>query len=177
MAKVSRAQERTIADQEIYENNAKEVTPAMVKIALDAIIDSNFNLVDDELQGQLYAGTQTLSEKFAEQGAGTQILLRTKTTAINSHTQGVGSVVSGDSNATIEVTGNSGNSLRLRVTFDSVGTSNYIPVIQWEVTGTPWEDRNNNIMSFGQLSATGLDVYIMNVSTASIGKVWVTLLN
>lgn len=66
MAKVSRAQERTIADQQIYDNNAKEVTPEMVKLALDAVIDSNFNLVDDELYNQTYQGSQTLEQKLNE---------------------------------------------------------------------------------------------------------------
>lgn len=65
MAKGTRAQERTIADQQIYDNNAKEIDPAMVKLALDSIIDSNFNLLDDELQALKYAGTQTLAQKFA----------------------------------------------------------------------------------------------------------------
>jgi len=64
MAKVSRSQERTIADQQIYDNNAKEVTPEMVKLVLDALIDSNYNLVDDTLKSLKYDSSQTLEQKF-----------------------------------------------------------------------------------------------------------------
>lgn len=66
MAKVSRSKEREIADQQIYDNNAKEITPEMVKLVLDAIIDSNYNLVDDELYNLIYQGSQTLEQKINE---------------------------------------------------------------------------------------------------------------
>lgn len=69
MAKVSRSQQRTIADQQIYDNNAKEITPEMVKLVLDAIIDSNYNLVDDELYNQTYQGGQTLEQKLESSGS------------------------------------------------------------------------------------------------------------
>lgn len=62
MAAVGRQEENESVDQNIYDNNAKEINPQMVRDALKVIIDSNFNLVDDLLSEVRYDETRTLAQ-------------------------------------------------------------------------------------------------------------------
>lgn len=180
MAKVSRSQERTIADQQIYDNNAKEVTPEMVKLALDALIDSNYNLVDDRLQDQLYAGSQTLAQKLDEQSNG-GVLLYSQSKEISILNQQTNSDVSGDTNMvmTVPSNGNHRNELRIDCTFPSVGTSNYMPVATWVInapSNNNWPDRPMGLVSVGNLTATSLSIFLFRVANNPIGRVKITLL-
>lgn len=178
MAKVSRAAERTTADAQIYDNNAKEITPSMVKLALDALIDSNYNLVDDRLQNQLYAGNQTLAQKFEQQGNG-GVLLYSQSASISVLNQSPGTV-SGDSNMAMVIpsNGNHRNELRINCTFPSVGTANYMPVVTWVIEAPvgDWPDRPMALVSVGNLTATSLSIFLYRVANNPVGRVKISLL-
>ena len=62
MAAVGRADETIIVNDNIYDNNAKEINPAMVRAVLASLIESNFNLVDDVLKNLNYDTGVTLSQ-------------------------------------------------------------------------------------------------------------------
>lgn len=65
MAAVGRAQETTTVANNVYDNNAKEVDPEKVRAAFATVIESNFNLIDDELKDLDYEAGVTLEQKFA----------------------------------------------------------------------------------------------------------------
>lgn len=180
MAKVSRSQERTIAGQQIYENNAKEVTPEMVKLVLDALIDSNFNLVDDRLHNQLYQGTQTLAQKFDESsGSGGAVLLSSISAEFSVLNQPGNTVVTGDSQMTMQVpnNGNHRSDLRVNCTFPSVGTANYMPVVTWIAsTGVNdwWSESLVNV-TVGNLTNQSLSVFLYRLANNPLGRIRVTL--
>lgn len=64
MAAIGRNGETTTVNNNIYDNNAKEVDPEKVRAALAVIIESNFNLVDDLLKDMDYDTGQTLQQKL-----------------------------------------------------------------------------------------------------------------
>lgn len=66
MAAVGRTGETSSVSSNIYDNTNKEITPAKVRDALAVLIESNFNLVDDELKNLKYDATRTLSQMFTE---------------------------------------------------------------------------------------------------------------
>lgn len=66
MAAVGRTDETQIVNDNIYDNNAKEITPEMVRTVMATLIESHFNLVDDFLQNLNYSSGVTLQEKFEE---------------------------------------------------------------------------------------------------------------
>lgn len=178
MAKVSRSQERTIADQQIYDNNAKEITPEMVKLALDAIIDSNYNLVDDELYNQIYQGSQTLEQKFEQQNNG-GVLLSSISAEFSVLNQPGNTTVTGDGKMTMQVpsNGNHRSDLRVNCTFPSVGTDNYMPVVTWIAsTGTNdwWVESLVNV-TVGNLTDQSLSVFLYRLANNPLGKIRVTL--
>lgn len=65
MAAVGRADETQIVNDNIYDNNAKEIDPAMVRAVLISLIESNFNLVDDLLKDLNYDTGVTLESYVA----------------------------------------------------------------------------------------------------------------
>lgn len=62
MAAVGRTGETSAVGSNIYDNTNKEITPAKVRAALAVLIESNFNLVDDELKNLKYDGSNTLAQ-------------------------------------------------------------------------------------------------------------------
>lgn len=57
----------SVMGSNIFDNNNKEITAAMVRNMIEDIIDSKFNLVDDELKGatyQIQGDTKTTLEQY-----------------------------------------------------------------------------------------------------------------
>lgn len=55
-----------LIDNNIYDNNAKEILASMVRTVLEEMMNSDFNKTDDQLQLLKYNSTLTLAQKFAE---------------------------------------------------------------------------------------------------------------
>lgn len=64
MAATGRSGLETILDNNIYDNNSKDISPSMHRTVVSSMIESNFNLVDDELVALTYSEGQTLAQKF-----------------------------------------------------------------------------------------------------------------
>ena len=166
---------KSLIDNNLPNNNEKAITPEMTREVLDALADNSVNPESDTLDGLEYKGGQTLEEKFDSFGGG--ILMHSKSSNINVRSQANGSNVSGDENATMVVPagGNHQEELRIDVSFPTVGTTNYIPIIGWEANDT-WHSNNAVIVAFGNISATGISVYLQRVYDSPQGKIHVTLL-
>lgn len=176
MAAVGRSGETTIMTNNIYDNNAKEIDPEKVRTVITALIESNFNLVDDVLKDLNYSPGVTLEQKINQ---GTEILLHSKSGNIPVRSANEGQSYNGDGNATFTVSASDGNhdeELFVEVTFPSVGTSSYIPIINFEVTGTPWHENNAVAVTWGGLTSTSINVYLQRIYNNPVGKIWVTLL-
>ena len=66
MAAVGRTDETQIVNDNVYDNNAKEIDPAMVRAVLQSLIESNFNIVDDVLKNMNYDTGVTLANFLAK---------------------------------------------------------------------------------------------------------------
>lgn len=62
MAATNRTGELSEMNNNIYDNNAKEIDPAMVRAVITSLIESNFNLIDDILKDLNYDTGVTLQE-------------------------------------------------------------------------------------------------------------------
>lgn len=65
MAAQGRSGETSTMNSNIYDNNAKEIDPAKVRAVIAALIESNFNLVDDFLKDLNYSAGVTLEDAIA----------------------------------------------------------------------------------------------------------------
>lgn len=54
-----------IIDSNIYDNNNKEILASMMRTVLEALMNSDFNKDDDQLQNLKYNATKTLAQQFA----------------------------------------------------------------------------------------------------------------
>ena len=172
MAAVGRAGETDAVQDNIYDNSAKEITPEKVREALAVIIESNFNLVDDLLKNANYDTGQTLQQKLDSNPG---VLLNTQSSVIPVKTATVGAFYNGDANATFQATASVSGELYLTVTFPSVGTTSYIPVINWEPNGT-WHQNNAVFGAFSNRTATSIRIYMQPVFDHPSGRVHLTLL-
>lgn len=176
MAATGRSGETTIMTNNIYDNNAKEIDPAMVRAVITSLIESNFNLVDDVLKDLNYSSGVTLETKINQSS---EILLFSKSGNIPVRTATEGTYYNGDGNATFRVNpvnGNTDDELEILVSFPTVGTSNYMPIIGFEATGSPWDKNIAVIINFASVSATGIRIYLQRVYDNPVGKIWLTLL-
>lgn len=176
MAAIGRSGETQITNQKIYDNNAKAIRPDMVRDVIKSLIESNFNLVDDVLKDMNYSTGITLEQQLTASVGG--VLLHTKSSIINVRDQAEGSNVSGDSRATFKIDSNDGNhseELKVDVTFPDVG-SDYMPVISFEATGTPWHLNNAVFATFGNATRTSISVYLQRIFDSPFGKIWLTLI-
>jgi hypothetical protein len=175
MAAVGRTDETQIVNDNVYDNNAKEINPAMLRAVLSSLIESNFNLVDDVLKSLNYDTGITLQQKLDTNNIN---LLTTKSGLIDVLNQPNGSFVNGNDSVTWQVfpsNGNNGNELYLVVTFPTVGTSNYLPIITWEGFGT-WHQNNAVFSSIGTKTNTSINIYLQSVFDNPLGYVNLTLL-
>jgi hypothetical protein len=175
MAAVGRTGETTSVNDNIYDNDAKEITPEKVRAALAVIIESNFNLVDDLLKNANYDTGVTLEEKVSEN---TAVLLNTKSSLLSILSATEGQFYNGDSNATWQVNpadGNHDNELWLDVVFPTVGTTSYIPIINFEVNGT-WYNGNAVFATYSHATATSIRLYFQRVYDNPNGTCHLTLL-
>lgn len=175
MAAVGRTDETQIVNDNVYDNNAKEINPAMLRAVLASLIESNFNLVDDVLKSLNYETGITLEEKLSSNNIN---LLTTKSGLIDVLGQAEGSFVNGTDSVTWQVfpsNGNTDTELYLVVTFPSVGTSNYVPIINWEGFGT-WHQNNAVFCSFGNKTNTSINIYLQRVYDSPTGYINLTLL-
>ena len=62
MSPKSRVELNQLVEQNIYDNNNKEILAEMLREVLLEYITSNFNLIDDELKEVKYNSTQTLEQ-------------------------------------------------------------------------------------------------------------------
>src|SRR5690606_7703761 len=178
MAEEGRGSLTSKMNSNIYDNNAKEIDPQKVRTILAALIESNFNLVDDFLQDINYSPGVTLEQQI-NNSAGTNVLLHSKSGIIPVLNAQEGQSYNGDGNATFTVSANDGNhadELYFQVSFPNVGTTNYHPIVSFEVTGTPWHENNAVIATWGTPAATTLRVYLQRVYDNPFGRIWVTLL-
>lgn len=178
MAEEGRGSLTSKMNSNIYDNNAKEIDPQKVRNILAALIESNFNLVDDFLQSVNYSPGVTLEEQI-NNAAGTNVLLHSKSGVIPVRTANEGQFYNGDGNATFKVSANDGNhddELFIEVTFPNLGTSNYMPIVAFEVTGTPWHDNNAVIVTWASPQSSTLRVYLQRVYDNPFGRIWVTLI-
>ena len=65
MAAQGRSGETSTMNENIYDNNAKEIDPAKVRAVITALIESNFNLVDDFLKDLNYSAGVTLENAIS----------------------------------------------------------------------------------------------------------------
>jgi len=173
MAAVGRSGETTAVNNNIYDNTAKEITPEKVRAALAVIIESNFNLVDDLLKNANYDTGQTLQQKL---DANPGVLLNTESSVIPVTSPTVGAFYNGDANATFQVTAaRAGVEVYLTVTFPSVGTTNYIPLISWSPNGT-WHENIGVFCSWSNKTSTTIRVYLQRTYESPSGKVHLTLI-
>lgn len=175
MAAVGRTGETDSVNDNIYDNDAKEITPEKVRAALAVIIESNFNLVDDLLKNANYDTGVTLETKLS---SNTGVLLNTKSALMSILTADEGSFYNGDSNATWQVNPSDGNhdtELWLDVVFPSVGTTDYIPIINWEPNAT-WHSNNAVFGSYSHATATSIRLYFQRVYDNAVGTCHLTLL-
>lgn len=175
MAKETRAQLTQKVLDRVFDNNAKQVTTKNVRDVFNALIESCFNLLDDELKSLKYEGNITLEQAIDSQ----LVLLHSKSAIIDVRNQAEGSNVSGDSNASMVVSSNDGNhdnDLWLEVSFSDIGTTNYFPILMFESTGSPWHQSNNVVLTFGSINSSSLNVYLQGDTASPFGKVWLTLL-
>lgn len=175
MAAVGRSGETDKVNENIYDNTAKEITPEKVRAALAVIIESNFNLVDDLLKNVKYDTGITLETKL---GQNTGVLLNTKSALLSILSATEGQFYNGDTKATWQVSPDDGNhddELWLNVVFPSVGTSSYIPIINWEVNGT-WHQNNAVFGSYSHATATSIRLYFQRVYDNAVGTCHLTLL-
>lgn len=61
----TRAVLQSIIDSNVYDNNNKEILASMLRIVLEALMNSDFNKDDDQLQNLKYDATKTLAQQFA----------------------------------------------------------------------------------------------------------------
>jgi hypothetical protein len=54
-----------IIDSNVYDNNNKEILASMMRTVLEALMNSDFNKDDDQLQNLKYDSTKTLAQQFA----------------------------------------------------------------------------------------------------------------
>jgi hypothetical protein len=54
-----------VIDNNVYDNNNKEILASMLRTVFESIVISDFNKDDDELQNLKYNATQTLAQFFA----------------------------------------------------------------------------------------------------------------
>lgn len=172
MAAVGRAGETDAVQDNIYDNSAKEITPEKVRAALAVIIESNFNLVDDLLKDVNYDAGQTLEQKL---DANPGVLLNTKSSVIPLSSPTVGAFYNGDANATIQVTAWVNTEVYLTVAFDNLGTTNYIPIINWSPNGT-WHENIAVIPAYSNATATSIRIYLQRVYESPSGILGLTLL-
>ena len=178
MAAVGRGGETSIMNNNIYDNNAKEIDPAKVRAVIATLIESNFNLVDDVLKDLNYSPGVSLEQQI-NNAANTSVLLHSKSAVIPVRTAPNGTYYNGEGNATFRVNpvnGNIDDELEIMAAFPSVGTSNYMPIIAFERTGTPWNESIGVIVNFGSVSATSIRIYLQRVYDNPFGKIWLTLL-
>lgn len=178
MAEEGRGALTSKMNSNVYDNNAKEIDPQKVRTILSALIESNFNLVDDFLQELNYSPGVTLEQQI-NNAAGTNVLLHSKSGVIPVLSANEGEFYNGDGNATFQVSaadGNHDNELFVQVSFTDLGTSNYMPIVAFEVTGTPWHSNNAVIVTWGSPTSTTLRVYLQRVFDNPFGKIWLTLL-
>jgi hypothetical protein len=172
MAAVGRAGETSSVGDNIYDNSAKEITPALVREALAVIIESNFNLVDDVLKNVNYDTGQTLAQKF---NANPGVLLNTKSSVIPILSATVGGFYNGDANATFQVTERINTEVYITVAFSTIGTTSYIPIINWSPNGT-WHENISIIPAYSDATATSIRIYLQRAFENPSGVVTVTLI-
>lgn len=179
MAEEGRGSLTSKMNSNIYDNNAKEIDPQKVRNILGALIESNFNLVDDFLQSVNYSPGVTLEQQI-NNAAGTSVLLHSKSAIIDVKNESPGSNVTGDGEATFAVAsgGNVNNELHIQASFPDLGTSNYMPVIGFEVTGSPWHENNSVFITYGSVTSSTIRIYLQAMfnSDDPFGKIWLTLL-
>lgn len=178
MAAQGRSGETSTMNSNIYNNDAKEIDPQKVRTVITTLIESNFNLVDDILKDLNYSPGVTLEQQI-NSAAGTTVLLHSKSGIIDVLNATEGQFYNGDGNATFRVNpvdGNHDTELEILAAFPSVGTSNYMPIVAFEVTGSPWHENNAVIVTWGNPSSTTLRVYLQRVYNNPFGRIWVTLL-
>jgi hypothetical protein len=61
----TRADLQQIIDSNVYDNNNKEILASMMRTVLEAIMNSDFNKDDDQLQNLKYDSAKTLAQQFA----------------------------------------------------------------------------------------------------------------
>jgi len=54
-----------IIDTNVYDNNNKEILASMMRTVLEALMNSDYNKDDDQLQNLKYNATKTLAQQFA----------------------------------------------------------------------------------------------------------------
>jgi len=172
MAAVGRSGETDAVQDNIYDNTAKEITPEKVREALAVIIESNFNLVDDLLKDAKYDTGETLEQKL---DANPGVLLNTKSSVIPVSSPTVGGFYNGDGNATFQVTAHVNTEVYLTVVFPSIGTTSYIPIINWSPNGT-WHENIAIIPAYSNATATSIRIYLQRVYESPSGVVSLTLI-
>lgn len=61
----TRAVLQSIIDSNVYDNNNKEILASMMRTVLEALMNSDFNKDDDQLQNLKYDASKTLAQQFA----------------------------------------------------------------------------------------------------------------
>ena len=61
----TRAVLQSIIDSNVYDNNNKEILASMMRTVLEALMNSDYNKDDDQLQNLQYDATKTLAQQFA----------------------------------------------------------------------------------------------------------------
>lgn len=167
MAAVGRADETIVVNDNVYDNNAKKITPEMVRAVIAVLIESNFNLVDDFLKPLNYETGVTLEEKFAE-----NIFLASGTINIgNATSQSVGSTftVTGDfASATVDNV-SVGNDTLITVNFTSaLSTNNYMPIIITQSNSVDYNNDNDLIVTnFKSQTTTSFQVSIRKIAAVT----------
>lgn len=61
----TRAILQSIIDSNVYDNSNKEILASMMRTVLEALMNSDFNKDDDQLQNLKYNASKTLAQQFA----------------------------------------------------------------------------------------------------------------
>lgn len=167
MAAVGRADETIVVNDNVYDNNAKEITPAMVRAVLAVLIESSFNLVDDELMNLYYSTGVTLADKFTQGAA-----LASGTIDIgNATSQTVGSTftVTGDfASATVAAVTSGADQLITVVFTEELSTNNYMPFISKQSNRIDYDDDNDLIVdTFKAQSTTSFQIAIRKLEAVT----------
>lgn len=144
-------------------NNSKQITAEKHREVVKALIDSKFNIKDDELKELIYEGEQTLQDKLA--GLFREVIKRGHFSGLDPGGVNVGGTFNTSGIVdSATVTGTVGNDdVLVRVEFTeeagNITEKVVIPVIHYEGTGNSWDASNDigcPVMRI--ISSTKLDI-------------------